>query len=103
MVVCSGAFRACSTADCHAHPASVTVLGVLDIAYSLDAFDAGRRSDILTVVGILLLVGGQYGTFVAETRIPSGLAALIATHNLELAEQMDRRVTLRDGRIEDLP
>ena len=32
----------------------------------------------------------------------TGLAALIATHNLELAEQMDRRVTLRDGRIEDL-
>ncbi len=33
----------------------------------------------------------------------SGLAALIATHNLDLAEQMDRRVTLRDGRIEELP
>ncbi len=33
----------------------------------------------------------------------SGLAALIATHNLELAEQMDRRVTLRDGRIEEMP
>jgi lipoprotein-releasing system ATP-binding protein len=33
----------------------------------------------------------------------SGLAALIATHNLELAEQMDRRVTLRDGRIEETP
>jgi len=32
----------------------------------------------------------------------TGLAALIATHNLELAEQMDRRVTLRDGRIEDM-
>ena len=33
----------------------------------------------------------------------TGLAALIATHNLELAEKMDRRVTLRDGRIEALP
>jgi lipoprotein-releasing system ATP-binding protein len=32
----------------------------------------------------------------------SGLAALIATHNLDLAKQMDRRVTLRDGRIEEL-
>lgn len=27
----------------------------------------------------------------------SGLAAIIATHNLELAARMDRRVTLRDG------
>ncbi len=29
----------------------------------------------------------------------SGLAAVIATHNLDLAARMDRRVTLRDGKI----
>lgn len=33
----------------------------------------------------------------------TGLSAVIATHNLELAEQMDRRVTLRDGRIVETP
>jgi lipoprotein-releasing system ATP-binding protein len=32
----------------------------------------------------------------------SGLAALIATHNLDLARRMDRRVTLREGRIIEL-
>ncbi len=32
----------------------------------------------------------------------SGLAALVATHNLDLAEQMDRRVTLRDGQLVEL-
>jgi lipoprotein-releasing system ATP-binding protein len=32
----------------------------------------------------------------------SGLAALIATHNLELAQRMDRRVTLHEGRIVEL-
>ena len=42
----------CSSAACHAHPDSVTVLGVLDVHYSLDAFDAGERSDILGVAGI---------------------------------------------------
>jgi len=31
-----------------------------------------------------------------------GVAALIATHNPDLASRMDRRVTLRDGRIEEL-
>jgi lipoprotein-releasing system ATP-binding protein len=31
----------------------------------------------------------------------SGLAAVIATHNLALAARMDRRVTLRDGQIEE--
>jgi len=32
----------------------------------------------------------------------TGVAALIATHNLELASRMDRRVTLRDGKIIEL-
>lgn len=33
----------------------------------------------------------------------SGLAALIATHNHELARLMDRRVTLEEGSIRELP
>jgi lipoprotein-releasing system ATP-binding protein len=32
----------------------------------------------------------------------SGLAALIATHNLDLAARMDRRVTLQDGLVVEL-
>ena len=32
----------------------------------------------------------------------SRLAALVATHNLELARRMDRRVTIRAGRVEEL-
>ena len=32
----------------------------------------------------------------------SGLAAIIATHNMDIAAQMDRRVTLRDGVIVEL-
>ncbi|WP_375457275.1 ABC transporter ATP-binding protein [uncultured Methylobacterium sp.] len=32
----------------------------------------------------------------------SGLAALIATHNMDLAARMDRRVTIRDGLIKPL-
>jgi len=32
----------------------------------------------------------------------SGLAALVATHNMDLAARMDRRVTIRDGRVSEL-
>jgi lipoprotein-releasing system ATP-binding protein len=32
----------------------------------------------------------------------SRLAAIIATHNLELARRMDRRVTIRDGVVVEL-
>ncbi|KQO68150.1 ABC transporter [Methylobacterium sp. Leaf465] len=43
-----------------------------------------------------------FGILVALVRA-SGLAALIATHNMDLAARMDRRVTIRDGLIEQLP
>jgi lipoprotein-releasing system ATP-binding protein len=32
----------------------------------------------------------------------SGLAAVIATHNMDIASRMDRRVTLRDGKVTEL-
>ena len=44
-------------------------------------------------------VFGTLTTLVKAT----GLAALIATHNLDLASRMDRRVTLRDGLVVELP
>jgi len=39
-----------------------------------------------------------FGTLMALARA-SGLAALIATHNMELARQMDRQVTIREGLV----
>ena len=33
----------------------------------------------------------------------TGVAALIATHNLELAATLDRRITLREGLLDELP
>jgi lipoprotein-releasing system ATP-binding protein len=39
-----------------------------------------------------------FGTLTDLVRA-TGLAAIIATHNLELARQMDRRVTIRDGLV----
>jgi len=39
-----------------------------------------------------------FATLTALVRA-TGLAALVATHNMELAARMDRRVTIRDGRV----
>jgi lipoprotein-releasing system ATP-binding protein len=38
-----------------------------------------------------------------QTLRERSVAALIATHNPDLAARMDRRVTLREGRLEVLP
>ena len=43
-------------------------------------------------------VFGQLQHLVRET----GLAALIATHNLDLARRMDRTLSLQDGRVVEL-
>lgn len=42
-----------------------------------------------------------FATLMSLARV-TGLAALIATHNRELSDQMDRRVTLHDGQIVEL-
>jgi lipoprotein-releasing system ATP-binding protein len=42
-----------------------------------------------------------FSTLIALVRA-SGLAALIATHNVELAGRMDRRVTLKDGQVVEM-
>ena len=42
-----------------------------------------------------------FGTLAALVKA-TGLAALIATHNLDLAARMDRRVTIRDGQVEEM-
>jgi lipoprotein-releasing system ATP-binding protein len=42
-----------------------------------------------------------FGTLMQLVRA-TGLAAVIATHNMDLAARMDRRVTLRDGKVVEL-
>lgn len=49
----------CSSASCHEHPASQTVLGIVDLAYSLDAIDQSMSTHgvhlILMSAGFVLL------------------------------------------------
>jgi lipoprotein-releasing system ATP-binding protein len=45
--------------------------------------------------------GHVFATLVALVRA-SGLAALVATHNMDLAARMDRRLTIRDGAVVQL-
>lgn len=57
-------------------PAGVLLLGFAKLR-GVDTSIGIRDLRVVGVVGILLLVGGQYGTVLAERSIPSGLAALI--------------------------
>jgi lipoprotein-releasing system ATP-binding protein len=44
--------------------------------------------------------GDRIHGLLAELNAEKGTAMVVVTHNLELARRMDRRVTLREGRIE---
>jgi two-component system, NtrC family, sensor kinase len=58
----------CSTADCHAHPTSRTILGVLDVKMSLQQADQrlsdARMTLLCASVGAVLLVGLISGGFI---------------------------------------
>jgi two-component system NtrC family sensor kinase len=60
--------RSCYSAACHAHKKEQSVLGVLDIAYSLDDIDRTMRRNTLNVVGFgagfILLAAFTLGTLV---------------------------------------
>ena len=59
---------------------------------------ARRRADRQSRPNTAERVFATFGQLVRA----SGLAAVIATHNLDIAAQMDRRVTLRDGAVVEL-
>ena len=42
----------CSSASCHEHSASQSVLGIVDIAYSLEEMDQSRRTHTIHVIGM---------------------------------------------------
>lgn len=58
--------RSCASASCHEHPASQKVLGVVDVAYSLDEVDAIKDHHTASMMGtgLALIVGVSVATAV---------------------------------------
>jgi two-component system NtrC family sensor kinase len=44
----------CANASCHEHPASQTILGVVDVSYSLEEVDASKKEHVVYLVGLSL-------------------------------------------------
>jgi two-component system NtrC family sensor kinase len=45
----------CSNASCHEHPANQTVLGIVDVGYSLDEIDGAMKTHVVRFIGISLV------------------------------------------------
>jgi two-component system NtrC family sensor kinase len=97
---------ACSNAACHAHPAQVKVLGVLDVTYSLENVDQiveniQRRAIFTTAITVIVI--GVFIFFFIRATVHKPIAKLIAGTRALSAMQLDRPVDIKaDGEIGEL-
>ncbi len=97
---------ACSNAACHAHPAQVKVLGVLDVTYSLENVDQiveniQRRAIFTTAITVIVI--GVFIFFFIRATVQKPIAKLIAGTRALSAMQLDRPVDIKaDGEIGEL-
>ena len=96
----------CSNADCHAHPAQLKVLGVLDVTYSLENVDqivASVQQRAILTTTITVLVIGIFVFFFVRTTVHKPIAQLIAGTRALSAMQLDHPVEIKaDGEIGEL-
>jgi len=96
----------CSNAECHAHPANLKVLGVLDVTYSLENIDeivATIQERAVLTTAITVIVIGIFIFFFVRATVHKPIAKLIAGTRALSAMQLDRPVEiLDDGEIGEL-
>jgi two-component system, NtrC family, sensor kinase len=96
----------CSNASCHAHPADLKVLGVLDVTYSLENVDqivASIQERAVLTTAITVVAIGIFIFFFVRTTIHKPIAQLIAGTRAMSEMQLDRPVVVNaDGEIGEL-
>jgi two-component system, NtrC family, sensor kinase len=96
----------CSNADCHAHPAQLKVLGVLDVTYSLENVDQivatiQRRAIYTTTITVVVI--GIFIFFFVRTTVHKPIAQLIAGTRALSTMQLDHPVEIEvEGEIGEL-
>ena len=92
--------EACSEAACHAHPASTSVLGVLDLTLDLQQVDtqlAGVRRDVFYIVAGLVVVMAVFIVLFTRHFVDRPIQRLMASTRDVSAMQLDRPVAVTSG------
>ena len=87
-------------ASCHAHPASVKVLGVLDLALSLDEVDqqvAGMQYRVAGTTAVEILLLGVFIFFFTRRFVSRPIGALVAATHTVSATSLDRPIHVKAG------
>jgi two-component system NtrC family sensor kinase len=88
---------ACSQAECHAHPAAMKVLGVLDLALNLDGVDreiAGVQSRVFVVTGIEILLISIFIFFFTRRFVAAPIRQLIEGTKRVSAMELDAPIEI---------
>ena len=90
----------CASASCHEHPASQTVLGVVEVAYSLDEIDQSLKGYALQFIGITLLciVGLSMGVgFMLQRLVYVPLNDLDGAAQRIIAGELEQHIPVRSS------
>ena len=88
---------ACSQAACHAHPAAVRVLGVLDLSLNLDSADreiAQVKMGVFAVTGIEIFLIGVFIFFFTQRFVDVPIQQLIAGTKAVSAMELDKPIDI---------
>ena len=88
--------QSCSQAECHAHPAGIKTLGVLDLSLNLESVDhevAGMQYRVLLVTGVEVTLIGLFIVFFTRRFVGQPIEKLIegtkAVSQMELDKPLD--------------
>ncbi len=90
----------CSNAECHSHPASMTVLGVLDVTLTLDRVDAqmqALRGRVVLITTCIVLLMSLFIIYFTKRVIESPIRQLIVGTRAVSAMQLDTPVTIHSS------
>ncbi len=88
---------ACSNADCHAHPASMNVLGVVDVSLDLSVVDreiAAVRTRVMLISGGMLLLVAAFTIVFTRHYFDAPIRRLIASAHAVSVMQLDQPVVI---------
>ncbi len=91
---------ACSQAACHAHPAAIKVLGVLDVALDLDSVDrevAAMQLRVLFMTGTQILLSAVFIVLFTRRFVTRPIRKLIEGTRAVSAMQLDRPIEIHSS------
>jgi two-component system NtrC family sensor kinase len=92
--------QSCAVAQCHAHPAALKVLGVVDLSLNLDSVDrevAGMKARVLLVTGVEIALIGLFIILFTRRFVTRPIAKLIGGFKAVSQMELDKPLDLEDS------